>query len=112
MLCRSPESSQGRPTTTMFRNCGSHFAATMSILQPTLVISQGRAVAQWVEQLYLPDHRYGPHLHEAHADYGKVIVCAFSHPSARGSERWGDRLDAPYLAEVVAPALIQAKSLL
>ena len=48
LLCSAgpPQSSQGRPTRTMFQNCATHFAATMSILQPTLVISQGRAVAK------------------------------------------------------------------
>lgn len=114
LLCSAgpPTSSQGRPTSTMFRNCSSHFAATMAILQPTLVIAQGRAVAKWVDQLYPRDHPHGAHLHEARTNYGKVLVCTFSHPSARGSARWGDRLDAPYLADVVTPTLTEALALL
>ena len=43
LLCSAgpPETSKGRPTRTMFRNCGPHFAATLSILQPTLLVVQG-----------------------------------------------------------------------
>lgn len=112
LLCSAgpPGSSQGRPTRTMFENCGSHFAATMSILEPTLVISQGGAVAKWVDQLFPRDHSHGEYLHEAHTEHGRVLVCTFSHPSAHGSLRWGDRLDAPYLTDVVAPTLTLAMS--
>jgi hypothetical protein len=73
----------------MFRNCGTHFAATMSILEPTLVISQGRAVAKWVNQFLPSDQSHGEYLREAHMPYGRVLVCTFSHPSAHGSLRWG-----------------------
>ena len=113
LLCSAgpPQSNEGHPTGTMFQNCGSHFAATMSILEPTLVVSQGRAVAKWVNQLLPPDHSHGTYLHEAHMDYGRVLVCSFSHPSAHSPMRWGDRLDAPYLTEVVAPTLRKAMSL-
>jgi hypothetical protein len=113
LLCSAgpPQTSQGRPTSTMFRNCRSHFAATMAILEPTLLISQGRLVGKWVNQLLPPDHAHGTYLHEAHREYGRVLVCTFSHPSAHGSLRWGDRLDAPYLTDVVAPTLDKAVSL-
>ena len=113
LLCSAgpPNTNQGHPTGTMLRNCGPHFAATMSILQPTLVISQGAKAAKGVDQLFPPDHRHGKYLHEAHADWGRVVVCTFSHPSAHGSVRWGDRFDAPYLVDVVTPTLIEAKSL-
>lgn len=57
LLCSAsrPDSSQGRPTGTMFQNCGSHFAATMSILEPTIVIVQGRTVAKWVTPVLVPN---------------------------------------------------------
>ncbi len=114
LLCSAgpQDSSQGRPTPTMFRNCGSHFAATMSILQPTVVISQGRQVSKWVNQVFPCDFIHGHHLHEARMDYGRVLVCTFSHPSSQSATRWGDRLDAPYLTEVVRPTLTEAMALL
>lgn len=114
LLCSAgpPTTSQGRPTRTMLRNCGSHFAATMSILQPTLVISQGKKAAEGVDQLFPRDVPHGPYLHEAHTDYGKAVVCTFSHPSSHGATRWGDRVDAPYLTGVVTPTLTEALALL
>jgi hypothetical protein len=36
------------------------------------------------------------------------MVCSFSHPSAHGSVRWGDKLDAPYLVDVVVPTIRKA----
>jgi hypothetical protein len=44
-------------------------------------------------------------LAEAHIAGSRVLVCRFSHPSARGVLRWGDRLDRAYLREVVEPTL-------
>jgi hypothetical protein len=40
LLCSAGprESSQGRPTPTMFERCLEHFCATMWILEPTIVI--------------------------------------------------------------------------
>lgn len=113
LLCSAgpPRSSQGRPTSTMFKNCGTHFAATMSILEPTLIISQGRAVTRWVDQLITPEETHSQYLHGARLNNRRVLVCKFSHPSAHGSLRWGDRLDAPYLTDVVVPTLSQAVSL-
>jgi hypothetical protein len=114
LLCSAgpPDSSQGRPTATMFRNCEPHFASTMAILEPTLVISQGRKVAKRVDQVFPREVAHGQFLHEAQAGYGKVLVCTFSHPSSHGVTRWGDRLDAPYLTEVVTPTLTEALTLL
>lgn len=114
LLCSAgpPGTSQGGPTRTMFRNCGQHFAATLSILQPTLLIVQGAAVAKGVDQVIPVTRVHGEHLHEARLGEDRMVVCSFSHPSAHGSQRWGDRLDAPYLTEVVAPTLRKALNLL
>lgn len=114
LLCSAgpPHSNQGRPTSTMFHNCGSHFAATMKILEPTLLILQGRAVAKWVNQVLTPDQTHSEYLHEAHLGHRRVLVCTFSHPAAHGPLRWGDRLDAPYLTEVLVPTLNEAVSLI
>jgi hypothetical protein len=104
--------SQGRPTPTMFRNCGQHFTATLAILKPTLLIVQGTAVAKGVNQVIPVTQVHDEHLHEARLGEDRMVVCTFSHPSAHGSQRWGDRLDAPYLTDVVAPTLRDALGLL
>ena len=101
-------SSNGKPTTTMFSRCADHFAATVSILEPTLVILQGRLVRKWAEDVLVPAQIFDDYLYEARFDGSRVMVCSFSHPSAHGSVRWGDKLDAPYLVDVVVPTIRKA----
>jgi hypothetical protein len=97
---------QGRSTKVMRRNCIRHFAATMEILEPTLMVLQGMGVQNWIGPvLGMMDDRT-EHLAEASLAGHRVLVCRFSHPSAPDRRiRWGDRLDAPYLREVVEPTL-------
>ncbi len=101
-------SSEGHPTKTMFRNCEEHFRATMSILQPTLVIVQGGRVDRQTRGVFERTRSYTENLHVARFEEQRVLVCTFSHPSARGSLRWGDSLASPYLNEVVVPTLKKA----
>lgn len=110
LLCFAgpPKSAQGRGTSMMYGNCSLHFAATMSILEPTIVILQGTDVTRWTKTVLKPTDDYGEHLYESHLGQQRMVVCTFSHPSARGPLRWGDRLDAPYLNNVVVPTLREA----
>jgi hypothetical protein len=102
----------GASTKTMRRNCLRHFVATMQILAPTLMVLQGEGVQSWIAPvLGLMDER-APHLAEGQIAGNRVLVCRFSHPAARMSLSWGNRLDAPYLQEVVEPTLRLAVSLL
>jgi hypothetical protein len=113
LLCGAhpPKSARGRATKVMKQNCLKHFAATMKILQPTLLVLQGHGVLKWLSPvLGLMDER-APHLSEARLAGNRVLVCHFSHPAARGSLSWGNRLDAPYLLEVMEPTLRLAVSL-
>ncbi|MFC5179424.1 hypothetical protein [Nocardioides taihuensis] len=114
LLCSSssPESSKGRPTRTMWQNCGTHFRATMKILEPTLVVVQGHSVAKAVNRDLPVSRQLGDHLYESDTDLGRILVATFSHPSAHGSLRWGDNPKAIYLTEVVEPTLTTAVSLL
>lgn len=110
LLCSAspPRSSQGHPTPTMVRNCSPHFEATLAILEPTLVVAQGARVSKWTLAHFDNVRSRGEHLHEATFGGRRLLVCTFSHPSAHGDQRWGDRLDAPYLTGVVVPTLRRA----
>lgn len=110
LLCSAgPEgSSSGHPTSTMFRNCTQHFAATIRILEPTIMILQGRAVAKWAMTALDAGKRYSANLCDAYLDQHRIVVCELSHPSAHGDLRWGDRPDASYLTETVMPTLLEA----
>lgn len=100
---------QGRATPTMARNCGRHLTETLSILEPTILILQGKAVTTWTNTILTPSRTVIPNLlHEARLGEKRVLVCTFSHPAARGEKRWGDKLTAPYLTGVVEPTLREA----
>lgn len=106
LLCavHPPGSAEGRGTKVMRRNCLRHFDATMRTLQPTLLVLQGEGVQDWIAPALGVMEQRSSHLAEAHPAGGRVVVCRFSHPSARGKLSWGS-LGAPYLREVVEPTL-------
>jgi hypothetical protein len=110
LLCFAgpPNSRQGRATPTMVSNCGRHLTATLSILKPTILIPQGKGVTTWTNTILTPSRTFTPFLREAHLGQLRMLVCTFSHPSARGPMRWGDSLTAPYLTGVVEPTLREA----
>lgn len=111
LLCSAgPEgSSQGRSTPTMRDNCLEHFEATLAILDPTIVVLQGALVAKSSAEALPVVRELSSSLYESRgASDRRVMVCRFSHPAARGLFRWGDRLDSPYLNDVVVPTLQRA----
>lgn len=101
-------SSQGRSTGTMRDNCLTHFQATLRILEPTLVILQGHGVDVWTRAVFPRQRSFGPYLHRVSFSGNRLLLCTFSHPSARGALRWGDSPNAPYVRKVVAPTLLEA----
>jgi hypothetical protein len=114
LLCSNfrADKNNGASTKTMRRNCLRHFAATMTILEPTLLVLQGEGVQDWIAPVLGLMQDRAPHLAEARLGSNRVVVSLFSHPSARGPLSWGNRLDAPYLRQVVEPTLRLAVSLL
>ena len=84
-----------------------HFLATLSILEPTIVLVQGIRV--WNRTLRsLPVTRtISEHLFECELPSGRALVAGFSHASARGASRW-DAPSSEYLKNVVAPTLRRA----
>jgi hypothetical protein len=114
LLCSNfrPTKNKGASTEIMRHNCLRHFAATMQILEPTLMVLQGKGVQGWIAPVLgmLTDRT--PYLAEGQLNGGRVLVCRFSHPSAQSKTlSWGHG-NAPYLHEVVEPTLREAISLL
>lgn len=107
LLCSAtaPGNSQGRSTAVMRRNCLRHFAETLSILQPTVVVLQGKGVADWTAPVFRSLEQVNELVDRVEYEGGEALRYSLSHPAARGDQRWGDRLDAPYvraLAEAVS----------
>jgi hypothetical protein len=107
---RGTSSSKG--TRTMSRNCLRHLAATVGILQPTLCIIQGLAVARDLTPLIGRREPITGRLDRVHLAGVETLLAAFTHPSAQSvAHHWG-RLTAPYLGEVVAPTIREARRVL
>ena len=96
-------SQPGRSTRTMHRNCARHFKAQLKLLEPTIIVAQGRGVLRWMKAAFdvLSDEIDQTVLIDGRA----VRVLAFSHPSARGDLNWGRNDRTKYLLDVVAPTV-------
>ncbi|WP_320064194.1 hypothetical protein [Micromonospora sp. RTGN7] len=106
------ESTKGRGSPTMSRNCLPHLSATVKILQPTLCIVQGVEVYRTVTSAMTHRHRLGSHLERARIAGVDTLVAAFTHPSAlRLTDHWGRLTSAPYLHGTVVPTLRAAHQL-
>ena len=99
--------SNGKSTSTMLNNCERHFAATLEILQPTVVVIQGVRMWKWSQKVLVPSKQVTDHLVEASLGNEKVAVATFTHPSAHGEHRWGSP-SSPYFIDVVEPTLRRA----
>jgi uracil-DNA glycosylase len=110
--------SQGASTRRMRANCREHFKATLAMLEPTLVVVQGRLAADNTTAVLRRTTVTSNHLYESELAGAPVLVAVFSHPSARGDARWGDRLDGalhhrrghPHVAPGDQPALTPPSS--
>jgi hypothetical protein len=71
-----------------------------------ILILQGNKAAHGTDRLFKRGTSYNDHLYEAHLHGHRMLVCVFSHPSARGDLRWADRSD--YVKGTVHDALQKA----
>ncbi|MBT8478532.1 MAG: hypothetical protein KJO06_06420, partial [Gemmatimonadetes bacterium] len=110
LLCSATDgTTRGRSTRTMRSNCSQHFRAVMEILEPNVIICQGKgffgAVAKTLGVGRAVDQVFEFEIGGA----GGLGVC-LNHPSTpRWIHGWG-RLEQPYLREVVEPALSEIRS--
>ena len=105
LLCSAHvRGARGRPTGTMYSNCERHFTATLRILQPTLVIVQGKKVWARTRHVFSIRRALSGTLVECDLDARPALVCTFTHPSAWASNRW-DSPRSSYFNEVVEPTL-------
>jgi len=110
LLCAAgpSDSSRGRSTTTMQRNCLDHFAETVRILEPTILVLQGRGVQRWIAPKIKQLWTIADHVFAATIAGVDTVICSFTHPSAHSPLGWGSRLDGEYLVHTVQPALVAA----
>ena len=93
----------GRSTRTMHRNCARHFTAQLELLEPTIIVVQGRGVLQWMKIAF--DGLSDEVVQAIQINGCATRVLAFTHPSAHGKDNWGINDSTPYLRSVVAPGV-------
>ena len=90
LLCSavmSETGKRGRSTSTMHRNCAGHFRKTLSLLQPNVVVVQGRGVQKWMKAVF-----------SELSNSGDCRILSFTHPSARGVHNWASTIEHPTCA--------------
>ena len=100
-------SKRGRSTRTMQQRCGEHFSATIRILEPTVVVNQGRSVRHWMTPLLDHERQVSPQLERVRIAGHEFLMASFTHPSVPSAGNWGTDDRRPYLLEVVAPTVRQ-----
>lgn len=110
LLCSAvpdDETKRGKATPTMKRNCREHFREALRILEPSVVIVQGKSF--WMSCV---KDAFDLVWHEAHDVYTarlgtmQTLVAAFTHPSAPlWKDNWGTNDRTPYLVNTVKPSI-------
>lgn len=100
-------SKRGRSTRVMQQHCGEHFAATIRILEPTVVVSQGSSIRLWMGPLIEVVRQLSPNLERVRIAGHDLLLASFTHPSVPSAENWGTDDRRPYLLTVVAPTIRQ-----
>jgi hypothetical protein len=97
----------GRSTPVMREGCAEHFRAALTLLQPTILIAQGRAVRRWLDLVLdeaEPAHETLP-LERVRIGESWALLASFVHPSAPTRDNWGANASQPYLVDTVAPTI-------
>lgn len=94
-----------RSTPVMRRNCSRHLAATIDVLEPTLVISQGATVSAPVGSVVNVTDRHSERVATCLVNGRPFVWVDLHHPT-----RLWSSLGHAYLHEVVAPAITTGRA--
>ncbi len=95
-----------RSTPVMRSNCARHLGATVDILEPTLVISQGKTVSAPFGSLVEVVEQHSPYVAICERGGRRFVWVNLQHPTYL----W-DWLARPYLHDVVVPAIALGRDL-
>ncbi len=98
-------SKRGQSTRTMQRNCSQHFRNVLDVLEPTVLVIQGRGVRQWLDHIVDGTERLGEQLERVSIGGLRLLVASFTHPSVPSRDNWGTDERRPYLTDVVEPTV-------
>jgi len=94
---------RGRSNRTMQRNCAAHYRRAIEILEPTVIVAQGKGVRRWMDRVIDRSESVHPTLPIERVMVGavKCHLLTFSHPAAPTRENWGMNERQPYLIGTV-----------
>ncbi|HRW08393.1 MAG TPA: hypothetical protein P5121_24990 [Caldilineaceae bacterium] len=108
LLCSAhstKRSKRGESTATMRRNCNEHFRATLEILEPTVVIVEGKAIWPHVRRAFDDIVVVEEPIFRAKLGAREMFVISLTHPSSMHPHNWGVNHNTIYLLNTVAPAI-------
>lgn len=114
LLCSAhstKRSKRGESTATMRRNCNEHFRATLELLEPTVVIVEGKAMWPHVRRAFDRMEAVEEPIFRATIGINECFILSFTHPSAMHPHNWGVNAETPYLLETIVPAVARLRTL-
>ena len=98
---------RGKATKVMKKNCLGHFQKVMSILEPTVVVVEGKGFWDSIKRAFDSDSvkRVRNHVYRARLGTSEMLVAVFTHPAAHGGYNWGNNDHTPYLLKTVKPSI-------
>lgn len=95
----------GKATGTMKRNCRSHFRAIIDLLEPSVVIMQGKTFWPSIQESFDAVSPATDGVYKARLGDNTMFVAVFSHPCAHFPYNWGVNDRTEYLMKTVVPAI-------
>jgi len=105
LLCSAVAKGQGKKglsTSVMKSNCLEHFRKTLEILEPTIIIVQGKGFWNSVIRAFdSSPTQISTELYESTINNSRVYSASFSHPSSHNPYNWGWNEQTQYLVGTV-----------
>jgi len=111
LMCSALKKSEGmagKSTTVMKNNCCEHFKKTIKIIEPNVIIIQGKNIWKWIEYLFddIVAIKGSKNLYKAEYNKKSIIIASFTHPSARKYiYNWGLTYNTEYLLKIIKPTI-------
>jgi len=96
----------GKSSPIMRRNCLAHFKRTIEILEPTVVIVQGKGYWKNVRKGFTDLTQITETLYLSTLHNQRIMIGVFTHPSSRDNKHnWGRNANTDYLLQKVVPTI-------
>ena len=71
---------QGKATATMKRNCHGHFREVLRILEPSVIVVQGKSYWEWIKKAFDSIKQKEEQVYSATLGFREMFVGVFTHP--------------------------------